>query len=104
VNNLFLGVSDVALLLRDPAAADIFDYNVFSPSGPVTAEVGRGGAVPLSRFLYGGTMPHTQLKHGVHVVNRDLGRVTGIATVDRGKALEGLQFRGAAPDLGVAER
>ena len=102
-NNLFLRVSDVALMMQSPSAATLFDYNVFSPSGPVTAEVG-GETAALSRFLERGTMPHTQLKSGVRVVQRDLARVSGIATVDRGKAVPGLQFRGAAPDLGVAER
>jgi len=90
-------------MMQSPSAATLFDYNVFSPSGPVTAEVG-GETAALSRFLERGTMPHTQLKSGVRVVQRDLARVSGIATVDRGKAVPGLQFRGAAPDLGVAER
>ena len=40
----------------------------------------------------------------MRVVQRDIARLSGIATVDRGKAVPGLQFRGKAPDLGVGER
>jgi len=102
-NNIFLGVSDVAFMMQNPAAATLFDYNVFSPAGPVTVEIA-GKPVSLARYLKGGTMPHTQLKSGIHVIQRDLGRLSGLTTLDRGKAVEGLQFRGTAPDLGVAER
>jgi hypothetical protein len=102
-NDVLLRVSDVALILQSPASATLFDYNVFSPSGPVTAEVG-GRSLSLARFLREGTMPNTQIKSGVRVLNRELARVSGVPTVDRGKTVPGLQYRGAAPDLGVAER
>jgi len=102
-NNLFLRVSDVALMMQSASAAALFDYNVFSPSGQVNVEVG-GKTLPLSRFLDGGTMPHTEVKSGVRVVQRDIARIAGIETVDRGKAVPGLQFRGKAPDFGVGER
>lgn len=102
-NNVLLGVSDVAILMQSPAAATLFDWNVFSPVQRATVEIA-GQAMPLSRFLQGGTMPHSQIKVGVHVQQHDLGRLSGLATVDRGKDVDGLQYRGAAPDLGVAER
>jgi len=102
-NNVFLRVADVAFMMQNPSAASFFDFNVFSPASPVTVEIA-GKPVPLARYLKGGTMPNTQVKTGVRITNRDLGRLSGLPTVDRGKAVEGLQFRGAAPDLGVAER
>ncbi len=102
-NNLVLGVSDVAVLLADPAAAAVFDYNVFSPAGPVLVEVG-GVSVSLARWLKEGKMPHSQLKPGVRILYGDLARVSGAETVDRGTALEGVSFQGSAPDIGVAER
>lgn len=102
-NNVFLGVSDVALMMQSPSAATLFDYNVFSPLGAPTVEIA-GRAQPLTRFLKEGSMPHTQIKRGVQVVHRDLARLSGLPTVDRGTKVEGLQFRGAAPDLGPAER
>ena len=102
-NNVFLGVSDVAFMMQSPTAAKLFDYNVFSPAGPVNVEIA-GKAVSLSRYLKGGTMPHTQVKSGIRIVHHDIGHLLGLTTLDRGTKVEGLQFRGAAPDLGVAER
>jgi len=102
-NNLLLGLSDVAFLLADPASAALFDYNVFSPAGPVLAEFG-GASVPLAGFLKEGKMPHSELKPGVHILQGDLARVMGLATVDRGTPVKGVPFKGAAPDIGVAER
>ena len=71
-------------MMQSPSAAALFDYNVFSPSGPVNVQVG-GKTLPLSRFLDGGTMPHTEVKPGVHVVQHDIARISGIETVDRGQ-------------------
>jgi Right handed beta helix region len=102
-NNLLLGVSDVAFLLGDPAAATLFDYNVFSPAGPALVEIG-GASTPLARLLKEGKMPHSQVKPGVRILYGDLARVSGVPTVDRGKAVAGVPFRGSAPDIGVAER
>src|SRR5262249_27493865 len=82
-NNLLLGLSDVALVVTDPGSATLFDYNVFSPIGPVLAEVG-GTSIPLSRWLQEGKMPHSELKPGVHILQGDLARVMGVATIDRG--------------------
>jgi len=102
-NNLLLGVSDVAFLLADPAAATLFDYNVFSPAGPALVEIG-GASIPLARLLKEGKMPHSQVKPGVRILYGDLARVSGVPIVDRGKAVAGVPFQGSAPDLGVAER
>ena len=102
-NNLLLGVSDVAFLLADPAAATLFDYNVFSPAGPALVEIG-GASIPLARLLKEGKMPHSQVKPGVRILYGDLARVSGVPIVDRGKAVAGVPFVGSAPDIGVAER
>ena len=103
-NNLVLGVSGIAFALPDPASAMLFDYNVFSPRGDrATVELG-GDTVSLTRFLAGGSMPHSKVLMGVEIRNRDLARVSGIRTVDAGKRLDGITFKGSAPDLGVAER
>jgi hypothetical protein len=104
-NNLVLEVSGTALLLQDPKAAVLFDYNVFSPRGDaLTAVVGRK-ATPLSQFLKGGTMPHTRVVPNVQIQNRDLARITGVETAHQGRAIDGTGYRGSsAPDLGVAEK
>ena len=103
-NNLVLSVSEVAFVLADPKAAAYFDHNVFSPRAEsVDVEVGKK-TVALAKFLKGGTMPNTKMVKGVTLEHRDLGRVSGVATVDQGKAIEGIAFKGSAPDIGVAEK
>jgi Right handed beta helix region len=103
-NNLVLSVSDVAFVLADSKSATYFDNNVFSPRAEsVDVEVGKK-TIPLAQFLKGGTMPHTKIVKGVTLEHRDLGRVGGAATVDQGKAIEGISFKGSAPDIGVAEK
>lgn len=103
-NNLVLSVSDVAFVLAEPKAAVFFDYNIFSPRGDrVEVQVGKK-TVDLAKFLEGGTMPKSKLVKGVLLRHRELSAVDGVATVDQGKALEGISFKGSAPDLGVAEK
>ncbi|HEX7138314.1 MAG TPA: right-handed parallel beta-helix repeat-containing protein [Vicinamibacterales bacterium] len=103
-NNLVLAVVDVAFVLTDPKAAAYFDHNVFSPPGErVDVQVGKK-TLSLANFLKRGTMPHTQLVKGVTLRNRELSAVDGVVTVDQGKALEGISFKGSAPDIGVAEK
>lgn len=103
-NNLVISVSDVALVLADTKAAAYFDHNVFSPRAErVDVQVGKK-TTDLARFLKGRTMPHTKLVKQIVLRHRDLAAVEGVATVDQGKALEGIAFKGAAPDIGVAEK
>jgi hypothetical protein len=102
-NNLLLGLSDTAFLIADLKALAFFDANGFSPqTAAVTVQVG-GETLPLTRFLQRGTMPKSILASGVALEGRDLGKVRGLPTVDRGQAFDGLAFQGSAPDLGVAE-
>jgi hypothetical protein len=103
-NNLVLSVADVAFVLADSKAAAYFDHNVFSPRGKsVDVQVGKK-TIALARFLKGLTMPHSQLVKRIVLKHRDLAAVEGVATVDQGVALNGISFKGSAPDLGVAEK
>jgi hypothetical protein len=49
-------------------------------------------------------MPHSRVAPGADLSGGDLGKIVGFSPVDAGKALDGVSFRGAAPDVGVAER
>jgi hypothetical protein len=103
-NNIVLGISRTAFVLRDPATATLFDYNIFSPTRQsIDIEVG-DRTLALGSYIGRRTMRHTQQVLGVRIVNRDLARIEGVETVDRGKLVDGIAFQGRAPDLGVAER
>lgn len=103
VNNLILGVSATAFVIRDPSAIRLFDFNVFSPANdPVKAEIGPE-KLTLAQALARGSMPNTRQVTGVHLLQRDLGRIAGVETVDRGTRV-GIAFKGRAPDLGVNEQ
>lgn len=103
-NNIVLGISGTAFALADARAASLFDYNAFSLAGKdVMAESG-GRAYSLVRILKGGTMPNSRLIAALAILNRDLARISGVETVDRGTRVPGVQFSGHAPDLGVAEK
>jgi len=47
---------------------------------------------------------HNAVAGAESLAGRELGTVSGVHTVDAGKAMTGEPFRGAAPDIGVAER
>ncbi len=103
-NNLVLRVSRTAFVLRDPATVGLFDFNVFSPTrSSVDVQIGNK-TLALTSYLRRRTMPHTQQVSHVTMAGRDLGRIEGVETVDRGKPIPGIAFEGRAPDLGVAER
>ena len=104
VNNLLIEISEVSFALSDAKAASVFDYNVFSPRGSSLAAVIGKTTQDLGSFLTKGSMPHTQVVSGVALQHRDLARVSGVETVDRGLPVDGLEFLGKAPDIGVAER
>ena len=102
-NNLFLEVADTAFVLADPRAVALFDYNIFSASAGVPeAQVG-GETLPLDGFLRKGTMPQSRLA-AAKLLHRDLARVSGAEVFDKGTAVPGLESKGSAPDIGVAER
>jgi hypothetical protein len=102
-NNLALGIGELAFRIEDFASVSLFDRNFFSPAGELSAEVGAEN-LPLSDLLARGRMPGTRIVPGVRLRNRDLARVEGLKTVDAGWRVAGLSFKGAAPDLGLAER
>ena len=103
VNNLILGVSSTAFVINDPSAIRLFDFNVFSPANDtVQSEIG-SETLTLAQALARNKMPNTRQVAGVHFLQRDLGRVAGIETVDRGTRV-GIGFKGRAPDLGVGEQ
>ena len=103
-NNLVLRFSRMAFALADPSAVSLFDFNVFSPEGD-TAKIETGGkTLDLASFLKEGHMPHSRVVPRVRILDRDLARIAGVETVDRGKAVSGIDFAGRAPDIGVADR
>src|SRR5262249_23127658 len=104
VNNLILGISDAARVLSDSKAAADFDYNILSPKSENLDLQVHKKTLDLARFLQEARMPHTKIAKGVVLKNRDLSAVEGVATVDQGKALRGITFKGSAPDIGVAEK
>ena len=82
--------------------AFFFDYNVFAPEPALGAVIG-GRSTRLS-ILIPKTMPHTRILASVEISGGDLGKLVGFSPVDQGKAMPGLTYKGAAPDIGVAER
>ncbi|MDQ6894575.1 MAG: right-handed parallel beta-helix repeat-containing protein [Acidobacteriota bacterium] len=85
-----------------PAAGiALFDFNVFGATALPDARIGGGEVSPES---WKTRMPHSRLVPGLDLKERDLGRIVGFAASDAGKALDGVPFKGAAPDIGVAER
>lgn len=101
-NNLILGVSRTAFVVRDPAAAELFDFNVFSPAHDRVEVEMSGRPSPLRAYVER-AMPNSRTARVV-MFDHDLARLGGIDTVDRGVAIAGLPFDGKSPDLGVAER
>src|SRR5262249_26464875 len=100
-NNLFLNAK-MACVLPGPDAGYFFDYNVFANSTDLRAIVGSDNRT-LSA-LTSGPMPHTRILPKVEISGGDLGKVTGFSPVDQGQAMPDLSYRGAAPDIGVAEK
>src|SRR5262249_16196101 len=103
-NNIVMRVRSFAFRMADPAAAAFFDYNVFSPlSEAARVEVG-GEALDLKDYLSRGRMPATRAIAGVRLLAPDLAKISGVKLVGAGKALDGIPYKGKAPDLGVAEQ
>jgi parallel beta-helix repeat protein len=103
VNNLILGMTGTAFVIHDLSSIRLFDFNVFSPaSDAVKAEIG-SETLTLAQSLARAKMPNTRQVSGVHLLQRDLGRIAGVETVDRGTSV-GIEFKGRAPDLGVGEQ
>jgi hypothetical protein len=100
-NNLFVGVK-TAFVLPAPGAVSFLDYNVFAPDRDLHAVIG-GSSQRLAAYA-AGRMPHTRILSGVEISGGDLGKVVGFSPVDQGAALPGIPYRGAAPDIGIAER
>ncbi len=104
-NNLVLGVSGLAFLVTDPITIADFDDNVFkAPGGALRMQFGEEKA-DLRGYLARGRMPRTTLAASAALEGRDVGRVTGVPVVDRGRAFEDEEEepRGSAPDIGIAE-
>ena len=98
-NNLVLAPG---IGFRLPASGiAFFDYNVFGAPGLPGAQVA-GAAVGADWWKT--RMPHSRLVPGLDITARDLARIVGFAAIDAGKALDGIPFKGSAPDIGVAER
>ena len=98
-NNLVLAPQ--AGFFLPAAGIALFDFNVFGALALPEARI--GGAV-VGAESWRTRMPHSHLLPGLDLKDRDLGRIVGFATVDVGKPLDGVAFKGAAPDIGVAER
>ncbi len=100
-NNLVLEPK-TAFTLLSPDAVAVFDYNVFGATPALPAVVAED-RVAASTWIKG-HMPHSRLVPAAGLSGRDLNRIVGFSAVDAGSALEGIPFRGKAPDIGVAER
>jgi hypothetical protein len=100
-NNLILEPR-TAFTLLSPDAVAVFDYNVFGAPAALPAIIGED-RVAASNWIRS-HMPHSRLVPDADLAGRDLKRILGFSPVDAGRALEGLPFRGKAPDIGVAER
>ena len=83
-------------------AVSLFDYNVFGGESSLRAIVG-GASVEAAAWMKV-HMPHSRVLPGLELEGGDLARVVGFSPVDAGTPVEGVSFRGAAPDIGVAER
>jgi nitrous oxidase accessory protein NosD len=103
-NNLVLEPTRLAFSLSSPAAAAFFGNNVFSVrSGKVGARLG-GETRDLRKSWKGFAMPGTSVTTGVTLAGHDLARITGVRVVDAGTTLQGIAYKGAAPDIGIAEK
>jgi hypothetical protein len=100
-NNLFLGGKTACVLLV-PGANYFFDYNVFANS--TNPRVVLGSDVYGVSDLTAGPMSHTRIFPKVEISGGDLAKLTGFSPVDQGQVMPGLSYRGAAPDIGIAER
>jgi hypothetical protein len=99
-NNLVIDPA-IAFVLAAPRSALLFDYNVFGSSNPLPARIGTTEVV--ARTWMKAEMPHSRVVSGLELEGNDLGKVVGFSPVDAGKAVDGIPFNGAAPDIGVAE-
>ncbi len=100
-NNLLLQPS-VGWTLGSTSAVSFFDYNVFGADASLTASIG-ANSVGVAEWMKR-HMPHSQIVPDAGIAERDLSRVVGFSPIDAGTILEGLDFRGSAPDIGIAER
>jgi len=99
-NNLFLGGKTACILLV-PDVNCFFDYNIFANS--MNPRVVLGTDVYDVSGLTAGPMSHTRVLPKVEISGGDLGNLTGFSPVDQGQVMPGLAYRGAAPDIGIAE-
>ena len=99
-NNLVIRAA-LAWNVASPEAFSLFDYNVFGGDAMLKGVVA-GKTIPAADWI-SLRMPHSRLLPGVDLADKDLGKVVGFVPIDAGKAIEGLNFKGLAPDIGVAE-
>ncbi len=99
-NNLILAPK-VAYRVAGPGSFALFDYNVFGAEATLPASVADKSVGPE---VWMKAMPHTRLVPGAGFADGDLGKITGFTAVDAGHPVEGVPYRGKAPDIGVAEK
>lgn len=104
-NNLVLNTRSRAFECPELSGVEAFDNNFFGvkPGGRLQASIG-GRVVDLSVFLKEGAMPGSKVVEGLAILDSDLARVAGAGVIDRGRPVRGLPHKGAAPDVGVAEK
>lgn len=103
-NNLILGVSDLAFSVSSQTPVEYFGHNVFGyadrrPQAQIAADR-RDVSALLSRYR----MEESRAEKGVRLVGRDLARIEGASLIDRGRRTGSAEFRGKAPDVGIAEQ
>lgn len=102
-NNLVLEPARLAFSLSSPSATEFFGNNVFSlRSSAVRARLGEQTHDLRSWKAF--AMPATRVTSGVKLSGHDLAKITGVRLVDAGTARKGISYKGAAPDIGVAEK
>lgn len=99
-NNLILHPVN-AWTLASTGSIALFDYNVIGADPSIMASVGQN-AVGAQQWMER-HMPHSRIVPDADVQDHDLAHIVGFSPKDAGKAIDGLDFRGAAPDIGVAE-
>ena len=100
-NSLFLDPAGPAVEVESPGVVR-FARDVFSAAAlPLKARAGQREVDLETLFDPAGG---SRVVGGVSLEGRDLAAVRGFSPVDGGIALPGLDYRGAAPDIGVAER
>jgi hypothetical protein len=91
----------LAWTLASVDAIALFDYNVIGADPSLRASVG-ANSVGAEDWMKA-HMPHSRIVPDADVRDRDVAHIVGFSATDAGKPIDGIAFRGLAPDVGIAE-